>query len=198
MSLPTDIEDITSKTGNYKKYPVFLRMLMSALKQGSESVFVDLLTYADLEMLKARKEKASGSSLQRALPPNNKRYLILTYAAEFDRVHFPLPLQYEDQPDPAVLKATIVALRAELEEIRALGAQGCTNHGMGHELRQLRQDNEALRDQLAKAQMGLKSDSGLGPEVERLTAVAKEAEKELRLVPPLPQPLNFSLCTRSI
>mmetsp|Transcript_1631 Transcript_1631/g.4154 ORF Transcript_1631/g.4154 Transcript_1631/m.4154 type:complete len:123 (+) Transcript_1631:45-413(+) len=52
------IEDITSKTGNFKKFPVFVRMLLSGLQQGSDSVFVDLLTYADLEMLKARRERA--------------------------------------------------------------------------------------------------------------------------------------------
>ncbi len=40
-----DIEDITAKTGNFKKFPVFVRMLLSALKQASDSVFVDLLTY---------------------------------------------------------------------------------------------------------------------------------------------------------
>ena len=29
---------------------------------------------------------------------NNKRYLILTYAAEYDRVHYPLPLLHEVGP----------------------------------------------------------------------------------------------------
>ena len=28
-----DIEDITSKTGNFKKFPVFCKMLLSAVKQ---------------------------------------------------------------------------------------------------------------------------------------------------------------------
>lgn len=39
------VEDITSKTGNFKKYHVFAKMLLSALKGASESVFIDLLTY---------------------------------------------------------------------------------------------------------------------------------------------------------
>eukprot|EP00951_Prasinocladus_malaysianus_P047244 scaffold649542_cov56-Prasinocladus_malaysianus.AAC.1 len=69
-------------------------------------------------MLKARKEKAQTGNAARALPPNNKRYLILTYAAEFDRVHFPLPLLYEESPDPALLKKTISALRAEVEALQ--------------------------------------------------------------------------------
>src|SRR3546814_3034147 len=40
-----------------------------------------------------------------------KRYLILTYTVEFDRVHYPLPLAYEEDPNPAALKATIRRLR---------------------------------------------------------------------------------------
>merc|ERR1712070_1342405 len=51
------IEEITHKTGNFKKFPVFLKMLSSSLTQESDSVFIDLLTYDDLEMLKNRKSK---------------------------------------------------------------------------------------------------------------------------------------------
>uniref|UniRef100_A0A061QVB8 Coiled-coil domain-containing protein 61 n=1 Tax=Tetraselmis sp. GSL018 TaxID=582737 RepID=A0A061QVB8_9CHLO len=177
------IEDITSKTGNFKKYPVFVRMLLSALKQGSDSVFVDLLTYADLEMLKARKEKANGASSQRPFPANNKRYLILTYAAEFDRVHFPLPLLYEDNPDPETLKKTISALRADVESLQEALDRG----GAGEdpeklrELRSLREENAALRSELSRACTGYQHAS-MGQEVQRLTTVAKEAEKELRLM----------------
>jgi coiled-coil domain-containing protein 61 len=49
------IEDITQKTGNAKKFSVFVKMLLNSLENSSDSVFVDLLTYQDLEMLKARK-----------------------------------------------------------------------------------------------------------------------------------------------
>ena len=28
-------------------------------------------------------------------PRNNKRYMILSYVVEFDKVHYPLPLNYE-------------------------------------------------------------------------------------------------------
>jgi hypothetical protein len=47
-----DIEEITRKTGNFKTFTVFVKMLRSAILQESDSVFVDLLTYQDLEMLK--------------------------------------------------------------------------------------------------------------------------------------------------
>ena len=46
--LIADIEDISRKTGNFKRFPVFVKMLVSALEQSSDAVFLDLLTYADL------------------------------------------------------------------------------------------------------------------------------------------------------
>lgn len=49
-----DIEDMTQRTGNYKKFTVFVKMLHSAILQDSDSVFVDLPTYQDLELLKSR------------------------------------------------------------------------------------------------------------------------------------------------
>lgn len=48
VSSAADVENITQKTGSAKKFPVFVKMLMTALGHGSKSVFVDLLTYADL------------------------------------------------------------------------------------------------------------------------------------------------------
>lgn len=41
----------------------------------------------------------------------NKRYLILTYAVEFDRVHYPLPLSLVQTPTPEILQRTIRRLR---------------------------------------------------------------------------------------
>jgi coiled-coil domain-containing protein 61 len=137
----TDVEDITSKTGSFKKFGVFVRMLASAVLQQSDSVFVDLLTYQDLEQLKAKKAAAAAASASagagsaggaaqgRALPPSvaAKRYLILTYASEFDRVHYPLPLLADEQPDPARLKGVIASLRQQLAAVQAgLGAGGAT------------------------------------------------------------------------
>lgn len=104
-------------------------MLITAVQQTSDSVVVDLLTFADLEELKSRRAASSSASAaqkpavppaqpaQSGLQPSNKRYLILTYAAEFDRVHYPLPLAYEDRPDPDRLKGLIRQLRLQLTEV---------------------------------------------------------------------------------
>ena len=39
------LEDVTTKTGNFKKFTVFVKMLLNSLENASESVFCDLLTY---------------------------------------------------------------------------------------------------------------------------------------------------------
>mgnify|MGYP000092432367 FL=1 len=94
------IESLTSKTGNYKALGTFARMLSGALDGTADSVFVDLLTARDLEQLRARKRGSTVSTTDAPLP-TDRRYLIVTYAAEFDRVHYPLPLDAETQPSRA-------------------------------------------------------------------------------------------------
>lgn len=167
------IEDITSKTGNFKKFAVFVKMLLSALKQASDSVFVDLLTYQDLELLKSR--KAGGQAPPpRTQPPNNKRYLIMTYAAEFDRVHYPLPLLYEEHPDPQHLKRIISQLRSEVEALQ-LEAGSRSGSQVSAELRRLREENSSLRQQIKQLER-----SGVGPAAPGAGGESGELTRELR------------------
>ncbi len=66
-----DIEEITRKTGNFKTFTVFVKMLRSAILQESDSVFVDLLTYQDLEMLKNKfVPSRTRKSLSISFPPS--------------------------------------------------------------------------------------------------------------------------------
>ncbi|XP_045148600.1 centrosomal protein CCDC61 [Echinops telfairi] len=118
------IEDLTHKTGNFKQFNIFCNMLESALTQSSESVTLDLLTYTDLESLRNRKLGARpGPLAPRSAQLNSKRYLILIYSVEFDRIHYPLPLPYQGKPDPVVLQGIIRSLREELGRLRGLGGQ---------------------------------------------------------------------------
>ena len=112
-----DIEELTRKTGNYKKFPIFLNMLESALTKSSESVILDLLTYEDLESMWEKKlgSNKRGRAESPGSKPQAKRYLILTYSAEFDRIHYPLALSYCGHPDPIKLQDTIRKLHAELD-----------------------------------------------------------------------------------
>lgn len=130
-------------------------MLSSAFARESESVYVDLLTYNDLEMMKSRKvgNTSTNASLQsqsstvsksqmKRYPQDNdirelhvylflaksthisticvryvlNRYVILTYNSEFDRVHFPLPLAYEEAPTVESLRRTIFRLKRRERE----------------------------------------------------------------------------------
>ena len=95
------VEEMTSKTGNFKTFDKFCRMIYSALKSNNNgTVFIDLLSYQDLEILKARKAAKAGIEPQQTLNAThrtrNKRYLILTYVVEFDRVHYPLALKLDE------------------------------------------------------------------------------------------------------
>ncbi|KAJ3588822.1 hypothetical protein NHX12_009676 [Muraenolepis orangiensis] len=116
---PAYIEDLTRKTGNFKQFPIFCSMLESAVRKVSDSVTLDLLTYADLELLRNRKVGVVGRPRggQQSPALGAKRYLILIYTVEFDRIHYPLPLPYQGKPDPAVLQREVRTLRTQLNTL---------------------------------------------------------------------------------
>uniref|UniRef100_A0A8C5Q6M4 Centrosomal protein CCDC61 n=1 Tax=Leptobrachium leishanense TaxID=445787 RepID=A0A8C5Q6M4_9ANUR len=160
------IEDLTHKTGNFKQFSIFCNMLQSALTQTSESVTLDLLTYADLELLRHR--KVGGASRQ-APPPRNsalgsKRYLILIYSVEFDRIHYPLPLPYVGKPDPVYLRQVIRGLKEELAVLR--NAQ--SGESSAAEIRHLREELQRIKEEKREAELAL----------ERLQELAIPNEKE--------------------
>lgn len=98
------IEALTRKTGNQKTFPVFGKMLFSALNLTSDSVLIDVLSSRDLELLRERKVREPHAAnnhgkrgLSTALAANpkideSKMFLILTYIVEYDKVHYPLSL----------------------------------------------------------------------------------------------------------
>ena len=57
-----DVEDLTARTGSFKRFPVFARMLVTAALRTSDAVYMDLLTYADLELLKAKRAAAAAAA----------------------------------------------------------------------------------------------------------------------------------------
>uniref|UniRef100_UPI00358DE375 centrosomal protein CCDC61 n=1 Tax=Myxine glutinosa TaxID=7769 RepID=UPI00358DE375 len=110
----THIEDLTHKTGNFKQFPVFCSMLESAINKTSDSVSLDLMTYADLEVLHRSKLGASAwYPAFKSSALHSKRYLILIYSVEFDRIYYPLSLVYGGGPDPAALLALVRELHKE-------------------------------------------------------------------------------------
>ncbi|NXN84058.1 CCD61 protein, partial [Bombycilla garrulus] len=111
------IEDLTRKTGNFKQFGIFCSMLESALTQSSDSVSLELLTYTDLETLHSRKVgTVTRPPPSTSSPLSTKRYLILIYSVEFDRIHYPLPLPYAGRPDLVLL---VRELQEQLAQLRA-------------------------------------------------------------------------------
>ncbi|CAN9501718.1 unnamed protein product [Ophioblennius macclurei] len=180
---PAYIEDLTRKTGNFKQFPIFCSMLESAVRKTSDSVTLDLLTYADLELLRNRKagvvSRPRGNQQSSAFTA--KRYLILIYTVEFDRIHYPLPLPYLGKPDPAALQKEIRALRAELSSLTSHGA----SRSADRELQQLRaelvlvkEEKEAMSKVLERLQMA-GSGSTLERDEWRIRDVVRTLEEQL-------------------
>ncbi|XP_075178731.1 centrosomal protein CCDC61 isoform X4 [Anomaloglossus baeobatrachus] len=119
----------------------------------SESVTLDLLTYADLELLRHR--KAGGA--QRSAPParsaalNSKRYLILIYSVEFDRIHYPLPLPYIGKPDPVHLRQVIRGLKDELAALKLAPSA----ESRETEVRRLREELQRVTQEKQEADLAL-------------------------------------------
>lgn len=180
---PAYIEDLTRKTGNFKQFPIFCSMLESAVRKTSDSVTLDLLTYADLELLRNRKagvvSRPRGNQQSSAFTA--KRYLILIYTVEFDRIHYPLPLPYLGKPDPAALQKEIRALRAELSSLTSHGASKSADR----ELQQLRaelvlvkEEKEAMSKVLEQLQVA-GGGASLGREDWRIRDVVRTLEEQL-------------------
>uniref|UniRef100_A0A8D3B6X0 Centrosomal protein CCDC61 n=1 Tax=Scophthalmus maximus TaxID=52904 RepID=A0A8D3B6X0_SCOMX len=180
---PAYIEDLTRKTGNFKQFPIFCSMLESAARKMSDSVTLDLLTYADLELLRNKKagvvSRPRGHQQSSALTA--KRYLILIYTVEFDRIHYPLPLPYLGKPDPAALQREIRALRAELSALTSHGVNKCAELEMQRlraELALVKEEKQTMAKVLEQLQMTA-SGSSAGREDWRVRGVVRTLEEQL-------------------
>ncbi|XP_074242271.1 centrosomal protein CCDC61 isoform X2 [Saimiri boliviensis] len=181
------IEDLTHKTGNFKQFNIFCHMLESALTQSSESVTLDLLTYTDLESLRNRKMGGRpGPLAPRSAQLNSKRYLILIYSVEFDRIHYPLPLPYQGKPDPVVLQGIIRSLKEELGRLQRLGGQD-TRETRETEIWHLREQVSRLASEKREleVQLGRSREEAVAgrvarQEAEALRGLVRGLELELR------------------
>ncbi|XP_022240196.1 coiled-coil domain-containing protein 61-like isoform X2 [Limulus polyphemus] len=123
-------------------------MLKTALKKTSSSVFIKVLTDSELEwMRKERSGYVRGSPLSKSSTTSKKRFLLLVYTVEFDRIHYPLRLQYQGIPDISTLMTTMVELRTALQRYK-LGS--CQKEPS--ELQYLREENVFLKGQIESLQ----------------------------------------------
>jgi len=138
---PEAIESNTKKTGNAKKYSTFVKMLFTVLETSSDTLDFEILTYADIQRLRARQ---SGSRSQGPSKESQTRYFIINFSGEFDKVHYPLALNYEEVPDPADLQKTINRMRKELETLKKVAGGGEIN------ISEVLRENQELKQQVAK------------------------------------------------
>lgn len=157
------LENVTRRSGNFKSFPVLVRMIVTALANRSDSVVIQFLTRTQLELLfktnASGKSSTSGSGGGNNI--NNNRYFLITYKAEFDHVKYPLPLIHSS-PSVQRLQAKLGELREELSSERRLKSN--------EEQTKLRQENERLKIRLKvleKANEQGASDSEIERIVER-------------------------------
>jgi hypothetical protein len=76
------IEEICRKTGKERSFPVFMQLLLTAIssnQKGSSNLFIDLLGFQDLQLLKAKRSQQDEGRMQLTKAQSSKRYLILTH-----------------------------------------------------------------------------------------------------------------------
>lgn len=128
------LEELTKKTGNYKRFPVLVEMLLEAaenskVRRGAEVMgepilSLDMLTVADLQALRASVNKgATRQTSALASRSSDRVYLILTYAVAFDRVHYPFPLLSSAEKHANSLRGSNAALAQQLEAERQINRQ---------------------------------------------------------------------------
>ncbi|XP_050406127.1 centrosomal protein CCDC61 isoform X2 [Patella vulgata] len=182
----TYVQDLTHKTGNFKQFHIFTSMLESALNKNSDTVSLDLLTFADLESLRARKSGTTSQSIpgSRHSTLNSKRYLILTYTVEFDRIHYPLPLPYVGKPDPRTLQESLRHLQTEnrrLKDTRPSDYRSKDYDKLQRDYNKLLKEKENIEEELfeMKRQMKVTSNGSTAKDVRMLKGIVRNLEEEL-------------------
>lgn len=95
---------------------------------------------------------------------------------EFDRVHYPLPLAFQEVPDPDSLQKAITRLRIELEEIKQAVPEDEKDR-----IITIYQQNEELKQRLKRLEFNQNLNSSLkkeSPEIESLILETKSLEEE--------------------
>jgi coiled-coil domain-containing protein 61 len=91
-------------------------MLLTAFTRSSDTVFVDVLTHHDIEMQNTRRNPHGSRTTDPIIL--SRRYIILSYMVEFDKVHYPLALNQNQRPPSERLQLTIRRLSEELKDLQ--------------------------------------------------------------------------------
>jgi len=111
------IEEMSSKAGSHKSFPIFIKMLFTGFSKQSEGVKIDLIGANNIEQMRSnnRNDNLNTSNLSNTtvsdFAKSQKKYLIISYSSEFEKVNFPLPLSFITNPPTEIVKRTIDRLR---------------------------------------------------------------------------------------
>ncbi|KAG5448375.1 Coiled-coil domain-containing protein 61 [Clonorchis sinensis] len=112
----THIEELTRKTGSFRRFGTFCAMLQTCLREFVPGLQLDFLSFDELDSIRKNQSNvASGRPLSNR---QDKRYLILSYVTEFDKVRYPLPLTHIGVLTPEVLRGLIQNLRIEIDRMK--------------------------------------------------------------------------------
>ncbi|TPP66186.1 hypothetical protein FGIG_03031 [Fasciola gigantica] len=147
------VEELTRKTGNFKRFDTFCAMIQSALSQRSSALNLDLVSYDDLEALRQSKLKSRILNAANSTIPlkNNRYYMILSYVTEFDKIHYPIPLTYVGCLSIEACRELIRKLRAKLYGEKAhvtKPVDSLLTTDSGNTILQLQTQNKALMQEL--------------------------------------------------
>ncbi|XP_014250407.1 coiled-coil domain-containing protein 61-like isoform X2 [Cimex lectularius] len=143
--VPSYIENMTKRTGNYKNFHTFSEMLKALFKGTSTSMDLELVYQKDLEAMgsnrsinikgpkyahiKSGPTGAVGNNLGLQSNTGGKAskeednltqriYIIIIYSGEFDKTHYPIPLDYQGYPNIQVMYGSIEHLQKENVRLR--------------------------------------------------------------------------------
>ncbi|OUM64754.1 hypothetical protein PIROE2DRAFT_60440 [Piromyces sp. E2] len=117
-----EIFDLSEKvliTFKNEEYILNAYALLSKDVGSSKTVTLDLLTLDDVKRLREnRGDDGRADTADSNKPSKNKLFLILTYSAAFDRVHYPLPLTFQGFDDDVSSVTLIEKLKKEIELLK--------------------------------------------------------------------------------
>ncbi|KAK2963289.1 putative variable flagellar number 3 [Blattamonas nauphoetae] len=136
-----EIEEITLNTGNFKKFTVFVKMLIQSFSEDSDTLAIDILNYEELKNLRKNKRKPSPNPTS----SNNNLFVILSYVTNFDKVHYVLCLAFTEEASSTSLNLQIKKLTKELGQTREQLAQ----------MVKVKKENTILREEVTSLQKEL-------------------------------------------
>ena len=112
------VEEITSKSGGFKRLPVFWKMICMACKKSSKNLNIEIFSATDLQQL--------STSINDSY---DKLYVVISSISDFDIVRYPLPLPSAPFSNEELL-ATVRRLYLENTKLNDMVAEMSSIHSI--------------------------------------------------------------------